>query len=147
MNEKHRILYVDDEPSNLTVFRSTRRTFRCCGGIEEKGLRSFTGRRISRAILINVCRDERQMLPRRDGFNRMPSHDSHRLYGCDKSLLRNEGHIYRFHQTWAEAELSHADAPPNLFQRLNQKLTEELIRAERNVGKMASAMGHEIPIN
>src|SRR5690606_31531611 len=154
MNEKHRILYVDDEPSNLTVFRSTfRRDFQVLvAESAEKGL-EIIHREADLSVIISD-----QRMPEMSGVQmlaqaRRIQPDAIRMIltaytDVDEIIASiNEGHIYRFiTKPWAEAELRVTlmrAAETYALQRLNQKLTEELIRAEKlaSVGKMASAMG------
>ncbi len=148
---------MDDEPSNLTVFRSTfRRDFQVLvAESAEKGL-EIIHREADLSVIISD-----QRMPEMSGVQmlaqaRRIQPDAIRMIltaytDVDEIIASiNEGHIYRFiTKPWAEAELRVTlmrAAETYALQRLNQKLTEELIRAEKlaSVGKMASAMGHEI---
>lgn len=154
---KPKVLYVDDEPSNLTVFRSTfRRDFTVqLASSAREGLEIIQ----SEPHISVIVTDQR--MPEMTGVEMLAqardiSPDSIRIiltaYTDVNDIIAaiNEGHIYRFiTKPWQEEDLRvtiQRAAETYTLKEVNKQLQEELIRAEKlaGVGKMASAIGHEI---
>lgn len=156
-SSKPTILYVDDEPSNLTVFRSTfRRQFNVLlADSGEEGL-SIIYKEPEIEVIVSD-----QRMPTMTGVEMLSKAreikpDSIRMlltaYTDVNDIIDsiNKGNIYRFvTKPWSEDDLrmtlQRASETYQLVQK-NKHLQDELIKAERaaSIGKVASAVGHEI---